>query len=195
MAMPSKRPRVDAPSLSMPSPSRLLQLPAELREEIWILAVTEWAPEKAVKDSAVRMLRRTPVRLDRFNRPLPAGITRVSRQLRHESLHLYYQYNQFELWRPLFWINDWTFSTLIDWLGQLGPRMEWLNDIALMYKHESELDHDIEEALWEIGFAFSQPGVISDRCELSEFEQSHQALGLPRHFGRKTRDRWLAAAT
>ncbi|TKA71927.1 hypothetical protein B0A55_07923 [Friedmanniomyces simplex] len=183
-----------------PGRCRLLELPAELREVIWIFAVTDWAPPRTVEDGVGAdcqppTLQRTPIRLDRFNRPLPAAITRVSRQLRHETLHLYYESNQFELWRPLFWINDWSFGTLIDWLTQLGPRIQWLNDIVLMYKHGSELEHDIEEALWELGFAFSKPGVISNRRELSDFEMSHEAFGLPRHFGRQGRDRWLAGAS
>ncbi|KAK1012395.1 hypothetical protein LTR91_001638 [Friedmanniomyces endolithicus] len=174
--------------------SRLLDLPAELREAIWVHTVTEWAPYKTTQDAAVPnsqhpMLRQSPVRLDRFNRPLPAAITRVSRQLRHETLHLYYECNQFELWRPLFWSNDWTYSTLIDWLTQLGPRIRWLNNITLMYKHEGELDYDVETALREAGFAFGKPGVISSRRELSEYEMTHEAWGLPRQFGRGTRDR------
>ncbi|KAK1811355.1 hypothetical protein LTR12_014297 [Friedmanniomyces endolithicus] len=175
--------------------SRLLELPAELREAIWIHTVTEWAAPRTVADCQPPTLRQSPVRLDRFNRPLPAAITRVSRQLRHETLHLYYELNHFELWRPLFWANDWSFSTLIDWLTQLGPRVRWLNNITLMYKHEAELEYDIEEALREAGFAFGKQGVISSRRELSEYEMSDVAWGLPRQFGRGTRDRWMAGAS
>lgn len=174
--------------------SRLLELPAELREIIWTHAVTQWTPIRTAESSKqFPMLRQAAVRLDRFNRPLPAALTRVSRQLRYETLHLYYECNQFELWRPLFWVNDWTFSTLIEWLTQLGLKIEWLDDIVLMYKHESEIDHDIEEALWELGFTFSRPGVISHRCELSDFELTHEALGLPRRFGARGAGRWLVS--
>ncbi|KAK0864991.1 hypothetical protein LTS02_005634 [Friedmanniomyces endolithicus] len=35
-----------------------------------------------------------------------------------------------------------------------------------MYKHEAELEYDIEEALREAGFAFGKQGVISSRREL-----------------------------
>ncbi|KAK3110951.1 hypothetical protein LTR53_014250 [Teratosphaeriaceae sp. CCFEE 6253] len=196
---------VATPSSPAPPPCRLLALPAELREAIWTFAVTEWTPSKPSLSSTRvdtqrpappdrPMLQRTPIRVDRLNRPPPPGLTGVSRQLRHETLRLYYTSNQFELWRPLFWLHDWTLSTLITWLAQLGPhRTPWLADVVLLYKHASELeDHDVYEALGAMGFVLAGRGVVRERLEVSEFEATHEALGLPRHFGRRGRERWVA---
>ena len=100
----------------------------------------------------------------------------------------------FECWRPLFF-RDWSQSTFIDWLLNLGPeKTEWLNDVVLLYKHEGELEQDLEDALAELGVEL-KPGVITNRQELSEYEMSYEQLGLPRHFGKKRRtDRWLAGS-
>lgn len=64
----------------------------------------------------------------------------------------------------------------------------------MLYKHESELEYDIEPALAEEGFEL-QDGVITHRQELSEYEMCFADLGLPRHFGKKRRwDRWMAGS-
>ncbi|EMC95543.1 hypothetical protein BAUCODRAFT_34291 [Baudoinia panamericana UAMH 10762] len=97
---------------AIPRGSRLLDLPPELREQIWHFAVTEWAPvppagdrvddeDDVVRDtytSLPRLLQKAPIRMDRFNRPSPPPITRVCRQTRQETLHLYYSENVFECW-------------------------------------------------------------------------------------------------
>jgi hypothetical protein len=160
-------------------------------------AVTEWTPvPQSHRDHpAAGFLQRSAIRMDRFNRSPPPPITRACKQIRHETLHLYYVNNIFECWRPVYWIHDWTFSTLIDWLTSLGPKTQWLNHLVLLYKHESELEHDIEPELRALGFDLKD-GVVHDRRELSEYEMSHEALGLPRHFGSrgKRRDRWFVAS-
>jgi len=179
---------------------RLLELPAEIREQIWLFAVIEAGtsqspPRNDSHDStSVTRSHRIPIRMDRFNKPLSPSITRVSKQTREETLKLYYEHNIFECWRPLFWVHDWSQSTFIDWLTGLGPlKTSWLTDIVLLYKHEGELDHDIEGPLAELGFEL-RPDIISSRLELSEYEMCYETLGLPRHFGTKRRwDRWLAA--
>ncbi|CAK4034426.1 Hypothetical predicted protein [Lecanosticta acicola] len=191
-------------SLAVPTTGRcpLLELPAELRELIWLHAVTEWAPvEDASTDaeadpSGARLLDRRPIRMDRFNHGGPPSLTRVSHQLRAETLHLYYEQNIFECWRPLFWHKDWSNSTLIDWLTSLGPeRTCWLQQVVLLYKHEAELEHDVEQALVDDGFVLAE-GAISSKQELSEYEKSFETLGLPRHFGKKRRwDRWTAGVS
>lgn len=64
----------------MSPPCRLMRLPAELREQIFALAVTErvvvsgelvWigAPPRAV-----RVLQQRPIRMDRLNKPAPPGM-------------------------------------------------------------------------------------------------------------------------
>lgn len=185
----------------------LMELPGELREAIWIHAVTEWAPLQTSEEHNMRgrnrsasfqasntILVRRPIRMDRFNRPLPPGLTCVSHQLRTETLALYYQHNIFECWRPVFWAKDWSQSTLIDWLLSLGPRTNWLRDINLLYKHKSELEHDIGQALLYEGFSLQNVDIKNKR-ELSEYELCFEELGLPRHFGSKRRsDRWLVGA-
>ena len=182
---------------------RLLELPAELREQIWTHAVTSWikvwtpteseqgldAGNPAACGHLMPMLQKLPIRMDRFNRSLPPGITRVCKMTRHETLHLYYECNTFECWRPVFWNHDWSSSTLIDWLSSLGPRALWLNDLILLYKYETELEQDIEPELIMLGLEYKR-GIITNKQELSEFELTHEALGLPRHFGTKRRDRW-----
>ncbi|KAI5363974.1 hypothetical protein Slin15195_G096290 [Septoria linicola] len=183
----------------------LLELPAKLREMIWTHAVTQWTPSspdvntKASSCSSPQMSRRElvkrPIRMDRLNRPCPAPITLVSQQLRAETLQLYYQENVWECWRPLFWIIDWSESTLIDWLSYIGSeRTEWLQHMVLLYKHENELEHDIKQALLDEGFMLANC-TIDDQHELSEYEKASAVLGLPRHFGRKRkRDYWMVGS-
>ncbi|KXT02379.1 hypothetical protein AC578_212 [Pseudocercospora eumusae] len=179
--------------------SRLLDLPAELREQIWMYAVTEWthASDQCYETADVgpnthdllqrRQLMRRPIRMDRFNRPSPPPVTRVSHQLRSETLHLYYQCNIFECWRPLYWLKDWSHSTFIDWLVSLGPeKTKWLQEIVLLYKREGELEHDVQSALAEEGYVLAE-GAIKDKQELSEYEMCAEELGLPTHFGKKRR--------
>ena len=136
-----------------------------------------------------------PIRMDRFNRPCPAPLTLVCHQIRTETLKLYYQQNIWECWRPLFWLKDWSESTLIDWLCSIGPeRTKWLRDIVLLYKHENEMEHDIKQALCEADFELKDCA-IHDKQELSEYEMCFESMGLPRHFGRKRRwDRWMAGS-
>ena len=137
------------------------------------------------------MLRKCPIRIDRFNRPPPPAITQASRLTRQETLPLYYACNIFECWRPLFWKEDRSQSTFVDWLTRLDPETcRWIEELTLLYKHEAELDHDIVEGLLELGIEL-QPGVISDKQELSELEMGHELLGLPKHFGKQGRsNRW-----
>jgi len=169
---------------SPPRRAALLELPAELREQIWMRAVTVWTvrPEDGV---ATVVLENMPIRMDRFNRPQPPGITETCRSVRAESLHLYYQLNIFEFWRPLACFFDWSNSTLVGWLAGLGPeKVGWLNGVVLLYKEEDELENDIEEALRELGFAIKE-GLIHNKRELSELEMCSEQLCLPRHFGKK----------
>lgn len=59
---------------------------------------------------------------------------------------------------------------------------------VLRYKHESELEaYDIKRALYENDFDVRAE--ILHRRELSEYEMSYEAMGLPRHFGRPSRRR------
>lgn len=190
-------------SITSTGTCRLLALPAELRELIWIHTVTEWTPALAYKhDKQVPSTRRSsileqrPIRMDRLNRPLPPAITRVSHQLRAETLPLYYQENIFECWRPLYWVCDWSASTLINWLDTLSDReIIWLRHIVLLYKNEDELQYDVAIALVEQGYELGECDITS-KLELSEYEQCFEQLGLPRHFGKKKRfDRWGASHT
>ncbi|KAK4498205.1 hypothetical protein PRZ48_010862 [Zasmidium cellare] len=187
---------------------RLLALPAELREQIWIHTVTEWMPAPSDKQDkhasssqrSSNILEKKPIRMDRLNRPLPPAITRVSHQLQAETLPLYYQENIFECWRPLFWINDWSVSTLIDWLKSLSNgeinQAKWLRHVVLLYKNQDELEYDVVAALFdELGYELDDCEITS-KLELSEYEQCFEQMGLPRHFGKKKRyDRWGAAHT
>ncbi|EME81345.1 uncharacterized protein MYCFIDRAFT_215928 [Pseudocercospora fijiensis CIRAD86] len=174
--------------------SRLLELPAELREQIWMHAVTEWTAASHEHDETAdvgpnahgrlqrKQLTKRPIRMDRLNRPPPPPITRVSHQLRSETLHLYYQCNVFECWRPLFWLKNWNQSTFVDWLVSLGPeKTKWLQHIVLLYKREGELEHDVQSALAEDGFVLGEDA-IEEKQELSEYEMCFEELGLPRHF-------------
>lgn len=64
--------------------------------------------------------------------------------------------------------------------------------MVLLYKHDAELEHNIDDALVDLGIELDT-GVISHKQELSEYEMNYEQLGLPRHFGTKRkRDRWLA---
>jgi hypothetical protein len=204
--------RLHAPANVGPEVCPLLDLPAELREYVWMYAVTEWQPlcpvpvrhdalsispensddggAPAPKLTAPPHPRRgtqvqKPIRMDRFNRPLPPPLTMVSHQTRQESLPLYYQHNIFECWRPLFWHRDWSHSTLIDWLHSLTPRRTtWLSQLVLLYKHEDELAHDIRGALTDEGLALGHCN-ITDQQELTEYEMCFEELGLPRYFGKR----------
>jgi hypothetical protein len=160
---------------------RILALPAEIREQIWIHAVTNWAP-----NCETGFLEKQPIRVDNLNRPLPPGLTRVNRQLYTETLHLYYMHNIFECWRPLIHSPLWpSSSTLMYWLRSLGrEKVAWLTSIVLLYKKESEQEVDFHQALAIEGFALRK-GVLSLREELSEYELCYEQLGLPRHFGRR----------
>lgn len=183
--------------------SCLLELPAELREQIWMHAVTQWTPASEIEVggpstcavSQCKALVKRPIRMDRFNRPSPPPITRVSHQLRSETLHLYYQCNIFECWRPMSWLKDWSQSTFVEWLAFLGPeRIKWLQHIVLLYKHETELEHDVHSALADEGLVLVACA-IEDKQELSEYELCFEELGLPRHFGKKRRrGRWVAGS-
>lgn len=63
-----------------PSPSQLMTLPAELREQIFVLVVTEWiiAPDTftyiGTPPRKVRLLHQRAIRMDRLNRPSPPGM-------------------------------------------------------------------------------------------------------------------------
>ncbi|RMX79932.1 hypothetical protein D0869_07939 [Hortaea werneckii] len=177
-----------AASLFNATHCRLLELPAEIREEIWLFTVVEWIPLEAETDrrdaGEPSGFQRAPIRMDRFNRPLPPAITRACVQTRGETLPLYYQSCKFECWRPKP-NHNWSFSTLVLWLLSLGPeKRSWLRDVVLLYKHEEELEHAIEEGLREFDVQMD-PSIFSHRRELSEFEMSYEQLGLPRHFGKK----------
>lgn len=181
--------------LMLPPPARcyLLELPAEIRELIFVHAVTDWMPATTSTNTAksetpsafASELIKQPIRIDRFNQHSPASVTLVSQQVRAETLHLYYQENIWEFWRPLYWLEDWSQSTFIDCLACLGPeRTAWLRHIILLYKNEDELEHDIESALAEQGFVLNKC-TIDNKQELSEYELYAEQLGLPRRFGRK----------
>lgn len=170
---------------------RLLELPAEIREQIWIHTVTTWTRVKH------RMLERQPIRIDRINQPVPPSITQTSAQLRAETLHLYYQHNIFECWRPHphFWMDGLSHSTFVSWLSTLLPeKIAWLNSVILLFKNPSELEYDIESDLKEKGFELGD-GVLSFRQELSEYEMCYEELGLPRYFGKQRRSPWVYSST
>lgn len=181
----------------------LLRLPAELRELIFVHTVTEWMPAPTSPDAAETEttsvaagdLVKRPIRINRFNQPCPAPITLVSQQLRAETLQLHYQENVWECWRPLFWLKDWSQSTFIKWLDCMGSeRTAWLCHVVLLYKHENELEHDVEAALSEEEFVLKNC-TFANKRELSEYELCFEELGLPRHFGRKHRwDQWMAGS-
>ncbi|RMZ26000.1 hypothetical protein D0859_09940 [Hortaea werneckii] len=201
------RDQLAAVSLLNATRCRLLELPREIRDEvgithsgtpewflltkgpqIWLFSVAEWIPLGAETDrrdaGEPSWLQRAPIRMDRFNRPLPPAITRASVQIRGETLPLYYQSCKFECWRPKP-NHDWSFSTLVLWLLSLGPeKRSWLHDVVLLYKHEAELEHGLEEGLREFDVRMDM-SIFSHRRELSEFEMSYEQLGLPRHFGKK----------
>lgn len=60
---------------NMLPPCRLMNLPAELREQIFAFAVTEWIDslEDGVASRPVRFLQRRAIRIDRLNKPAPPG--------------------------------------------------------------------------------------------------------------------------
>ncbi|KAF1820588.1 uncharacterized protein K489DRAFT_36967 [Dissoconium aciculare CBS 342.82] len=203
-----------------PPRCRLLELPAELREQIWNLAVSDWIPIKPGDDeeeeegedeedesnnypseeqegthqdlpatsseSVLTLLRRAPIRIDRFNHIPPAAITRTCSQIRFETLQRYYNLNRFECWRPRFRRKGWIYSSsLIGWLQLLGPEQRgWLRSVTLLHKPNDDLSHDPEQILVDEGLPLP-PGVLRQRLLLSEYEQCFEQLGLPRHFGKK----------
>ena len=178
----------DRDSMDIPNTHcRILALPAEIREQIWIHAVTNWA-----RNATTNLLEKQPIRVDNLNRPLPPGLTRVNRQLYTETLYLYYTHNIFECWRPLIHSPLWACSsTLMYWLNSLRQeslvgqdKVGWLTSIVLLYKKESELEVDFHQALAIEGFTVRKD-VLSFREELSEYELCYEQLGLPRHFGRR----------
>ena len=156
-----------------------MELPAEIREQIWIYAVTDWEP------AGRGMLEKQPIRVNNLNRPLPPTVTLANRQVRAESLYIYYAHNTFETWLPFVWHRDWTQSTIVMWLDSIGPEKAWwIEDIVLLYKAEWELDNDVERAIWDIAYAFKD-GVVRFRQELSELEMRYEEWGLPTSFGKK----------
>lgn len=165
----------------------LLELPAELRDQIWIHAVTEWAPAPPNDGDESNLLQTHPIRQDFLNRPLPPAITRTNRQIRSETLHLYYKHNIFEFWRPSALPGRLVLSTLGRYLTSLGSRRDWLREVVLLYKHESELDYDLEQTLCEQGLGLSDECLLRNELQLSEFEMHYEELGLPRSFGKKRR--------
>jgi hypothetical protein len=171
---------------------RLLELPAELREQIWGYAVSEWHPKAEEDDDndasdagSSAVLYRRPVRIDRFNHTPPAAITATSSQTRAETLRLYYALNAFECWRPRFKRKLWIYSSLVNWFEFLGPeKLTWVQDIILMYKTNDELETNFEDTLATEGYMIPR-GVIRHQLQLTEYEQCFEQLGLPRHFGRR----------
>jgi len=167
---------------------RLLELPAELREQIWNFAVSDWVPidpNEAPEADSRAWLCRGPIRIDRFNHRPPAAITAASSQTRSETLHLYYSLNTFECWRPRFRSKLWMHSSLVNWLQFLGPEKRlWLQRVVLLYKSDDELATDVEADLAAIGLPIGQ-GTIRHQLQLTEYERCFEQLGLPRHFGRK----------
>lgn len=70
-------------------------------------------------------------------------------------------------------------------LPELRFPLIW-NDFS--YKQERELEtYDVEASLADDGFEV--PALISNKLELSEYETSYEAMGLPRYFGRQRRRR------
>lgn len=74
---------------SSPPRSRLLDLPAELRTHIFELSVTS--------DKTIVTFRLDDYQQDTLQEATQPALTRVSRQLRHESLLLFYSCNSFVL--------------------------------------------------------------------------------------------------
>lgn len=70
-----------------PSRSRLLDLPAELREHIFSLAVTSEKP--------IVTFRLDRFQMESYEQASQPEITKVSRQIRREALPLYYDCNEF----------------------------------------------------------------------------------------------------
>lgn len=103
------------------SPGRclLLELPAEIRELIWIHAVTEWAPARSEREDQVGTLQKQPIRIDRFTLSMTPAITRTCRQIRAETIALYYEQNDFEIWQPKYWLPDFSRSLFFAWLTPL----------------------------------------------------------------------------
>ena len=77
-------------------------------------------------------------------------------------------------------------SSLFNYLDSLGPKVEWLREVVLLYKQDWELEYDIEEVLWDEGYNV-QHVAFSTRLQLSEYEMCYEEYGLPRSFGKKRR--------
>lgn len=167
---------------------RLLELPAELREQIWTYAVSEWVLDDSAGgvDGRGRMMcYRQPVRIDRFNHHPPPAITATCSQIRAETLQMYYELNTFECCRPRFRRKIWTRSSLVDWLTFLGPvKRTWLRSIILLCKPNDVCDADVEATLALVNLRVPE-GIIRQKLQVTDLERRFEQLGLPRHFGRK----------
>lgn len=168
--------------------------------------MTEWNPaghlaadvhdkSNPVQDKTCTFLQKQPIRIDRLNRPSPPGITRVTHQIRSETLHLWYQLNIFECWRPLLWqLHSSDNSTFFDWLRSLGRRRAWLRNVVLLYKTDAELQIDLDAVLAALDLELT-PGIVRPQLELSAYEMCYEQMGLPRQFGRKrATQRWVMSA-
>ncbi|KAK3698781.1 hypothetical protein LTR37_016785 [Vermiconidia calcicola] len=177
---------VDKPSLSERGYCCLFELPAELREKIWIHVVIEWTPtstENSQTKQSRRMLERLPLRSDSLNKPLPPAITETCVQIRAETLPLYYILNTFELWRSRPWTIDTRQSRFLDWLRMLGrERTSWLRDVVLPYKDKDEVFEGVQYALEKFGFRL-RLDVLRYQQKVDEYEVSFEAMGLPKRFG------------
>ncbi|KAK3699318.1 hypothetical protein LTR37_016470 [Vermiconidia calcicola] len=177
---------IDKPSLSKRGHCYLLELPMELREQIWVHVVIGWTPvstENTQVTRPTRMLERLPLRSDSLNKPLPPTITETCGQIRAETLPLYYKLNTFEFWRPRPWTIDTRHSKFLDWLRMLGTeRTSWLRDVVLLYKDEDEVFEGVQNALEKFGFRL-RLDVLRYQQEVDEYEMSFEAMGLPKRFG------------
>jgi hypothetical protein len=193
---PNHSPKTTTHNNPPPPRCRLLELPTELRDQIWDLAVSDWIPSSndesttASDSSSPPILVRAPIRIDRFSHTPPTSLTRTSSQIRHETLQRYYALNTFECWRPRFKRKHWAFSgSLVPWLRLLGEtRRGWLRDVVLLHKVNDEriAERDVEAFLGRAGLGLRKGVVRQDVLRLEEdvgavrgFEQ----LGLPGHFG------------
>lgn len=144
-----------------------MALPPEIREQIWIHTVIEWKSKRIdVNGTEVQILERQIIHIDRFNSIWPPAITEVNKQLRRETLHLYYAYNVFSCWRPQSW--DVVNGTLYRWLRAIGPEMRGcLIEVQLMYKQTYELD-DEDTSLEYLGLML-RDGVV---CQMKVIGQN-----------------------
>jgi hypothetical protein len=191
------------PSHNKPSPPprcRLLELPTELRDQIWDLAVSDWIPleSSSGEDSTTTTtssdtpptLVRARIRIDRFNHTAPTSLTRTSSQIRRETLQRYYALNTFESWRPRFKRKHWVYpGSLVPWLRLLGEsRRAWLSEVVLLHKANDEriAEEDVEGFLEREGLGLRK-GVVRQAVLVDEQNVSagggFEQLGLPGHFG------------